>query len=49
LRNTNLLGIKWKGIKTLKTADIAGARNAPDGFVAWALRNGAIRSSSDSE
>jgi hypothetical protein len=49
LRNTNLLGIKWKGIKTLKMADIAGARNAPDGFVAWALRNGAIRSSSDSE
>jgi len=49
LRNTNLLGIKWKGIKTLKMADIAGARNAPDGFVAWALRNGAIRSSSNSE
>jgi uncharacterized protein YjbI with pentapeptide repeats len=49
LRNTNLLGIKWKGIKTLKMADIAGARNAPDGFVAWALRSGAIRSSSDSE
>jgi uncharacterized protein YjbI with pentapeptide repeats len=49
LRNTNLLGIKWKGVKTLKMADIAGARNAPDGFVAWALRNGAIRSSSDSE
>jgi len=49
LRNTNLLGIKWKGIKTLKMADIAGARNAPDGFVAWALRNGAMRSSSDSE
>jgi uncharacterized protein YjbI with pentapeptide repeats len=49
LRNTNLLGIKWKGIKTLKMADIAGARNAPEGFVAWALRNGAIRSPSDSE
>jgi Pentapeptide repeats (8 copies) len=49
LRNTNLLGIKWTGIKTLKMTDIAGARNAPDGFVAWALRNGAVRSSSDSE
>jgi len=43
LRLTDLSGIEWKKIKTINKANIAGVKNAPGGFVAWALRNGAIQ------
>jgi uncharacterized protein YjbI with pentapeptide repeats len=42
LRNTDLQGIIWQHIASVKSANIAGTRNAPDGFRDWALRNGAI-------
>jgi Pentapeptide repeats (8 copies) len=42
LRNADLAQAKWQDIRNMKEANIAGARNAPQGFVEWALKNGAI-------
>jgi len=42
LRSTNLASVKWKQIKSIKGANIAGVRDAPEGFVQWALGNGAV-------
>lgn len=42
LRNANLQGIDWKQIAAIKSANIAGAKNAPTGFREWALKNGAV-------
>lgn len=38
LRNVNLKGTQWRKIKVLDGANIHGVRNAPEGFVAWALQ-----------
>jgi hypothetical protein len=44
LRDTNLANIRWRDLANIKSANIAGIRNPPDGFRAWALENGAIES-----
>jgi hypothetical protein len=44
LRSVNLKGIQWKGIKSIKGANIAGVKTAPEGFIHWALQNGALES-----
>lgn len=44
LRNANLQGIAWQHIAAITSANIAGVKNAPDGFRDWALKNGAIES-----
>ena len=46
LHNADLRGAQWTHIANVKTANIAGVRNAPEGFVAWALKNGAVQTSS---
>jgi hypothetical protein len=38
----NLRNIQWK-LKSIKLANIAGVKNAPPGFVEWALKNGAVQ------
>lgn len=43
LGNADLSGIQWSSIRSLKKANIAGIRNPPSGFVAWALKNGAVQ------
>ncbi len=43
LRNADLRGINWTHIVSVKGANIARIRNAPEGFVAWALKNGAVQ------
>jgi len=43
LGNADLNAIKWKQIKSIKKANLAGVKNAPDGFLAWAMRNGAVQ------
>jgi uncharacterized protein YjbI with pentapeptide repeats len=43
LRNADLRGIDWAHVVSIKGANIAGIRNAPEGFVAWALKNGAVQ------
>jgi hypothetical protein len=42
LRNADLKDIEWRHIKSLKGANIASARDVPEGFAAWALSNGAV-------
>ena len=49
LRRTDLKGIHWQDIETLKGANIFGVKNPPQGFVAWALRKGAVQIESDAE
>ena len=49
LRNTNLQDVRWQLIRSVNGANIAGIRNAPDGFVAWALKNGAVASATAHE
>jgi len=43
LLNAELRGVKWENIKSIKNANIEGVRNAPKGFVEWALQSGAIK------
>jgi hypothetical protein len=47
LRNTNLAGLKWHDVRDLRGANIFGVKNAPEGFVAYALKHGAIQKESD--
>lgn len=47
LHSADLRGLIWQHIATILGANISGVRNAPDGFVAWALKNGAAETPSD--
>ena len=42
LRQADLKSTEWQNIKSLKGANIAGLRNAPKGFQAWAIAHGAV-------
>ena len=42
LRSADLTDIRWQNLKSIAMANIAGVRNAPAGFVEWAMKNGAI-------
>lgn len=37
----------WQTIRTIRQANILGIRNAPDGFVNWARKMGAVETNSD--
>jgi hypothetical protein len=47
LRNTDLDNLKWNDTLIVKNANIFGVKNAPEGFVAYALKRGAIQKESD--
>src|ERR1700719_4212414 len=49
LRNTNLANLKWRAVLNLKNANIFGVKKAPEGFVAYALKRGAIQIESDNQ
>ena len=49
LRNTNLTHFKWREIVNLKDANVFGVKNAPEGFVDYALKHGAVQIESDSQ
>src|SRR5258708_15096815 len=40
LRNANLAGIRWRNIRNLRLANVYGVKNAPEGFLVWALEPG---------
>lgn len=42
LRNADLKDISWAKLKSVAEANVYGVRNAPSGFVAWALTHGAV-------
>jgi Pentapeptide repeats (8 copies) len=41
-RSVDLRDADWQHIKSIEKANITEIRNAPDGFVAWALAHGAV-------
>lgn len=49
LRNCNLKNIRWDEVASMNLANIFGVRNAPIGFVAFALAHGAVAAQSDEE
>ena len=46
LRDADLNGIRWREIRSLATTNVHGVKNAPDGFLAWAMQRGAINQES---
>ena len=49
LSAADLQGVKWQAIRTIAGANVYGVRNAPEGFLAWALAHGAISVHSEAE
>lgn len=47
LRNSNLRGADWQRIGNVKGANIANVKEAPAGFVEWALKNGAQQNAAE--
>lgn len=45
-RDADLNGIHWRGISSLAKANIYGSKNAPEGFLTWAIQHGAINQES---
>jgi Pentapeptide repeats (8 copies) len=43
LRFADLRGVEWRHLRKVTAANIAGVKNAPEGFVEWALQNGAVQ------
>jgi len=49
LRDADLSNLRWSELSSTKLANVYGARNAPDGFLAYALAHGAVSIQSDEE
>jgi uncharacterized protein YjbI with pentapeptide repeats len=49
LRGANLHSTLWQHIKSVKGANLAGVKNAPQGFVEWALKAGAVENANASD
>ncbi len=47
LRNADLAGVKWGSLRSVKGANVLGVKNAPSGFVEWAMGKGAVRREED--
>lgn len=43
LHAANLADAQWRSLKSVTRANIYGVKNAPDGFVTWALQHGAVQ------
>src|SRR5438477_9055784 len=44
LRSADLRDIDWQHISSINGANISAVKNPPDGFLPWALKNGAVQS-----
>lgn len=42
LRRVELKNVEWQHIKSIKNANVADLKDAPDGFLPWAMKNGAV-------
>lgn len=49
LSNANLANLKWRDKPNLKNANLFGVKNAPEGFLAYALQHGAVQEAADSQ
>jgi len=43
LTDVNLENVQWRGIRSLAGANLENAKNAPPGFLDWALQHGAVQ------
>lgn len=43
LRGADLEGMKWNSLQSVKGVNLLGVKNAPSGFVEWAITHGAVR------
>ena len=43
LRGADLHNLNWKEITSVKMTNLSRVKNAPDGFMEWALKNGAVQ------
>jgi hypothetical protein len=43
LHSADLRDVRWKSIKSIRRANLFDVKNAPEGFVAWALQYGAVQ------
>ena len=49
LQNADLEGVKWTELKSVKGANVYGVKNAPEGFMEWAMGHGAVREKKSGE
>jgi hypothetical protein len=49
LSNATLTNLRWRDIGSLKDANVYGVKNAPEGFLAWAMQHGAVANKPDSQ
>lgn len=49
LRSANLSGARWRDISSLRDANVFSVRNAPDGFLQFALAHGAVSAETDEQ
>ena len=49
LTNANLRDVRWEHIASMKNANIFGVKNAPQGFVGWALKHGAQQQAAEAQ
>jgi hypothetical protein len=49
LRNADLKDVRWQKIRAVDGANIYGVRNAPEGFVSWALQHKAVSTRTEDE
>jgi Pentapeptide repeats (8 copies) len=49
LRHANLANLKWNKTLDPENANIFGVKNAPEGFVAYCLKSGAIQKDTDTQ
>jgi Pentapeptide repeats (8 copies) len=42
LTNATLENLKWSSIQSVENANLFGVKNAPDGFIPWAMKHGAV-------
>jgi len=47
LTGVNFQNIQWRGIRSLTGANLENAKNAPAGFLDWALQHGAVQTPSE--
>ena len=47
LRGDECRDIKWGEIRSVKGANIFGVKDAPEGFLEWALKHGAVQAETD--
>jgi hypothetical protein len=48
LRNSDLRNLRWQEIQSMKMTNLGSVKNAPDGFLQWALHHGAVQNASPS-